>query len=109
MINTFSLQKISRTGNIDAYLISRRYYNLNVKADFMRIKYENPKLKHSEIANQLGYSTSTLQRYRKDINMLSPYRIMVNKQITLINEQKRFQTLMLKTIHIINRTSKDFK
>ena len=31
-------------------------------ADFMRMKYENPKLKQSEIANQLGYSTSTLQR-----------------------------------------------
>ena len=42
-------------------------------ADFMRVKYENPKMKQSEIANQLGYSTSTLQRYRNDMNMLSPY------------------------------------
>ena len=47
-------------------------------ADFMRLKYENPKLKQSQIANQLGYSTSTLQRYRNDINMLSPYRIQPN-------------------------------
>ena len=47
-------------------------------ADFMRVKYENPRMKQSEIANQLGYSTSTLQRYRKDINMLSPYRIHTN-------------------------------
>ena len=39
-------------------------------ADFLRVKYENPKLKHFEIANQLGYSSSTLQRYRNDINML---------------------------------------
>ena len=30
-------------------------------ADFMRVKDENPKMKQSEIANQLGYSTSTLQ------------------------------------------------
>ena len=44
-------------------------------ADFMRIKYENPKLKQSQISNQLSYSTSTSQRYRNDINMLSPYRI----------------------------------
>ena len=29
----------------------------------------------SEIANQLSYSTSTLQRYRNDKNMPSPYRI----------------------------------
>ena len=41
-------------------------------ADFMRIKYEHPKLKQSEIANQLVESSSTLQRYRNDINMLSP-------------------------------------
>ena len=44
----------------------------------MRIKYENPKMKQSEIANQLGKSSSTLQRYRNDINMLSPYRINPN-------------------------------
>ena len=47
-------------------------------ADFMRIKYENPKMKQSEIANQLGDSTSFLQRYRNDVNMLSPYRINPN-------------------------------
>ena len=47
-------------------------------ADFMRIKYENPRLKQSETANQLGYSNSTLQRYKNDINMLSPYRIQPN-------------------------------
>ena len=29
----------------------------------MRMKNKNPKMKQSEIANQLGYSTSTLQRY----------------------------------------------
>ena len=47
-------------------------------ADFMNIKYENPKLKQSEIATQLGLSSSTLQRYRNDINMLSPYRNTTN-------------------------------
>ena len=47
-------------------------------ADFMRVKYENPKLKQSEIANQLGLPSSPLQRYRNDINMLSPYRIHSN-------------------------------
>ena len=44
------------------------------------MKYENPKLRQSEIASQLGYSSSTLQRYRNDINMLSPYRIQPNKR-----------------------------
>ena len=46
--------------------------------DFMRHKYETPQLKLSPIANQVGYSTSTLQRYRNDINMLSPYKCQVN-------------------------------
>ena len=44
-------------------------------ADFMKVNYENPKLKQSQIADQLGLSTRTLQRYRNDINMLPPYRI----------------------------------
>ena len=44
-------------------------------ADFMRVKYENPKLEQSEIANRFVYSTSTSQRYRKDINMLSSYGV----------------------------------
>ena len=50
-------------------------------ADFMRMKYENPKLKQSEIANRLGYSSSTLQRNRIDINMFSPHRIQSNNTI----------------------------
>ena len=77
MNNTFSLQQFSRTSNPDGNLISRQY-KLNLMADFMRAKYENPKLKQSEIANQLGYSSSTLQRYRNYINMLSPYSIQPN-------------------------------
>ena len=47
-------------------------------ADFMRVKFEKPKMKQSEIANQLSYSTSTLQKYRNDINMVSPYKYYPN-------------------------------
>ena len=32
-------------------------------------------MKQSEIANQLSLSSSSIQRYRNEINMLSPYRI----------------------------------
>ena len=74
MNNTFSLQQKQKTSNLDANLISRQY-KLNLMAGFMKSKYENPKMKQSEIANQLGKSASTLQRYRNEINMLSPYRI----------------------------------
>ena len=77
MNNNFSLQQISRIGNLDVDLISRQS-KLNLMADFMRVKYENPRLKQREIANQLGCSTNTLERYRNDINMLSPYRIHPN-------------------------------
>ena len=47
-------------------------------ADFLKVKYEKPRMKQYEIANQIGLSTSTLQKYRNDINMLSPYRINPN-------------------------------
>ena len=47
-------------------------------AKFLQIKFENPKLKQSETADQLGYSSSTLQRYKNDNNMLLSYRIQPN-------------------------------
>ena len=77
MNNNFSLQQVQKTSNLDANLISRQY-KLNLMADFMKVKYENPRMRQSEIANQLGMSSSTLQRYRNDINMFSPYRISPN-------------------------------
>ena len=53
MNNTFSLQQISRTGKLDSNLLSGQY-KLNLMVDFMRNKYENPKLKQSQITDQLG-------------------------------------------------------
>ena len=50
---SFTQQQISRTRNFDSKLISRQN-ELNLMADLMRIKYENPKMKQSETANQLG-------------------------------------------------------
>ena len=61
MNNSFFLQQIQKTSSLDANLMSRQY-KLNLMADFMRVKYENPKMKQSEIANQLGVSSSTIQR-----------------------------------------------
>ena len=100
MNNTFSLKQTQKTSNIDANLISRQY-KLNLIANFMRMKYENPKMKQSEKANHLSKSSSALQRYRNDINMLSPYRIQSNKRT------KRLQIQNLITIHIVKVTSKD--
>ena len=64
-------------------------------------------MKQSEMADQLGYSSSTIQRNRNDINMLSSYRIQPNNQILPINEQKSYQIKSLLTIHIENMTSRD--
>ena len=55
-----------------------RYIKLNLQAKVLQFKFQNPKLKQSETTDQLGYSSSTLQRYRNDINMLSPYRFQPN-------------------------------
>ena len=77
MNNTPSLSEINKTSNMDPNLITR-HYKLKLMNDFLNIKYQNPKMKQSEIANQLDISSSTLKRYRNDINMLSPYRINQN-------------------------------
>ena len=105
MNNSFSLQQIQKTSNLDANLISRQY-KLNLMADFMKVKYENPRLKQSEIANQLGMSSSAVQRYRNDINMLSPYRISPN------NTKKRSKNAKIDDIGDLKRpqmTSNDLK
>ena len=72
-MNTPSLAEINKTANMDPNLLTR-HYKLKLMKDFMNIKYQIPKMKQSEIANNLNMSSSTLQRYRNDINMLSPYR-----------------------------------
>ena len=77
MNHTPSLNEISKTANMDPNLLTR-HYKLKIMNDFMYMNYQNPKLKQSELANSLNMSSSTLQRYRNDINMLSPYRINPN-------------------------------
>ena len=44
-------------------------------AKFMEIKSNNPRLKQTEVAKLLELSSSTIQRYRREINKLSLYRI----------------------------------
>ena len=65
-----------------------RHYKLKPMNDFMHVKYENPKMKQSEIANHLNISSSTLQRYRNDINILSLYRINPNNVKKRSNKNK---------------------
>ena len=76
MNNSSSLQQMHKPGNLDSNLISRQY-KLNLMTKFMQINFENSKLTQSQTANQLGYSSSTLKRYRND-KMVSTYRIQSN-------------------------------
>ena len=77
MNNTPSLNEKHKTANMNPNLLTR-YYKLKLMNDFMYIKYQNPKMKQSQIADQLSLSSSTIQRYRNNINMLSPYRSQSN-------------------------------
>ena len=83
-----------------------KYYKLKLMNDFMNIKYQNPKMTQPEIASQLNMSSSTIQRYRNDINMISPYRINPN------NVKKRSKKVKIDDIGDLKRpqmTSNDLK
>ena len=69
MSYTFASSKIQKTGNLNADLLMRQN-KLDKKAKFMEVKSINPKLKQSEIAREPKMSSSTLQRYRKELNLL---------------------------------------
>ena len=77
MNNTPSLNEINKNSAMDPNMLTK-YYKLKLMNDFMNIKYQNPKMTQSEISTQLNMSSSTIKRYRNDINMLSPYRISAN-------------------------------
>ena len=105
MNNIPSLNEINRTANMDPNLLTR-HYKLKIMNDFMYMKYQNPKLKQSELANNLNMSSSTIQRYRNDINMQSPYRINPN------NVKKRTKKAKIDDIGDLKRpqmTSNDVK
>ena len=73
-------------------------------ANFVEIKFTNPKLKQSEVAKELTISASTLQRYRREINMLSTYRIPPSS-----NTSTRKQKVSNHTEHDLKSTSNDLK
>ena len=70
-MNTYSIDQISKTGNLDSSLILRQY-ELDLMAKFTEIKSNDPKLTQKRIAKQIGFSDSTLSWFREDIKMQSP-------------------------------------
>ena len=101
-MNTPSLSDINKIANMDPNLITR-YYKIKTMNDFMNVKYQNPKLKQSEIASQLKLSTSSIQRQRNEKNMYSPYRI------NPYNVKKRQKKAKIDDSNDIKRGSDDLK
>ena len=87
MNNTPSLNEINKNSTMDLNMLTK-FYKLKLMNDFMNIKYQNPKMTQSQISSQLNMSSSTIQRYRNDINMISPYK---NNSINVEKQQKKDQ------------------
>ena len=61
MYNTFSLENLPKTGDLNTDLILREH-KLDKMTKIMEIKSNNPRLKRTEIARELKLSSSILQR-----------------------------------------------
>ena len=78
MNNNFSVHQISQRGNLDSNLLTRQY-KFDLMARIMAIKsYDSEMKTKRKVTIELGYSISSLQRYRFDIFMLSSYRFPPN-------------------------------
>ena len=73
MTKRFSYDIIIKSRSIEANELIRTY-KLDRCCDFMEDKFNNPGLIQKQICKQLGFSDSTIKRYRDDIKMDSPYR-----------------------------------
>ena len=78
---------------------------------FMEIKSSQPKSAQKEISKQLGSSDSTIERYRVDIQLDSPYRRNKYKKKIIKSITSKTQTQSnkrmkkRKTINKIERTT----
>ena len=59
MNNTYSLDQIQGTGDLNVVLILRQY-ELDKMAEFMEVKSNNPKLKRSELIKNIIFYDTTI-------------------------------------------------
>ena len=111
MNNTYSPDQMQKTGDLKADLLLRQN-KLDKMAKFMQITSNNPILKQPEIAKLLELSSSTVQRYRRKINMLSAYNIPLSSKTNHTKKQKtpnkNLNDVML-TSNDLKMTSNDIK
>ena len=63
---------------------------------FIEIKSNEPRLTQKQICNQLGFSDSTIKRYRDNVQMDSPYsRNKYRKKINKSNTSKTIKKIIL--------------
>ena len=105
MKNTPSLNETNKNSTMDPNMLTK-YYKLKLMNDFMNIKYQNPKMTQSQISSQLNISPSTIQRYRNDINMNSPYR---NNPKNVKKQQKKTKIDNIGDLKRPQLTSNDLK
>ena len=86
MNNKFTIDQLSKSETIDPNSINR-LYKINTMLEFMEIRSNNRRMTQKEICKQLGFSDSTIKRYRNDINMDSPYNRNNYKNKNLKNHQ----------------------
>ena len=103
MNHTFSLEQKSKTCDLNAVLIMRQC-RLDKISKFVEIKSMNQKMKQSEITKELKISSSSLQRYRSERNMISPYRIPRSS-----TTHTRKEKISNRTEHDLKMTSNDLK
>ena len=107
--SSVSLEQIAKIGDLNADLMTRQY-KMDKMAKYMEIKSINSKLKESEIAGELKKSSSTLQRCRRELNMLSPFRIPFSNNRTGKQKTSNHTEFDLKAIsNDLKMTSNDLK
>ena len=94
--------------NLD-YNLTLLRNKLDLMGRFMKIKSVNPKLKQDQIGKELDWSSSTLQRFRNDINMVSPYRIPPNIQKNTSNTNLDYISNSEHDVKTLQTTSKNLK
>ena len=91
---------MAKTGDLNVDLIMRQY-KLDKIAKLMEIKSFNPNLKQSDLAREMNISTSTLQWYRRETNMISLCKIPPST-----NTHRRKQNTSKHTEQDLKMTSK---
>ena len=72
-MNIFTIDMQVKSENLNSKSILR-LYKQNMMVKFVEKNSNEPRLTQKQICNQLGYSDSTIKRYRDDISMDSPYK-----------------------------------